>query len=179
MDAYDGTVRLGAINLKQHDLRAGAAGEFDSGPDVSVSSPVTRQKAAAAKQFIENHYKNYLQGLQDRKDRAMFTLQERLLFINSAILALSLFLVVVLCNKRIGHAVLVPEPVAPADPAATVPPNPSTDYCVPLYNFDYIYSDLMYLNFNFVDRFKDPGPNGNDQVDEANIVKQIREVENY
>ncbi|KAL4372476.1 hypothetical protein HN51_017622 [Arachis hypogaea] len=69
MDGYDGTVRLGAINLKQHDLRAGAAGEFDSGPDVSVSSPVTRQKAAAAKQFIENHYKNYLQGLQDRKDR--------------------------------------------------------------------------------------------------------------
>ncbi|RYR06214.1 hypothetical protein Ahy_B06g085995 isoform C [Arachis hypogaea] len=72
MDAYDGTVRLGAINLKQHDLRAGAAGEFDSGPDVSVSSPVTRQKAAAAKQFIENHYKNYLQGLQDRKDRRFF-----------------------------------------------------------------------------------------------------------
>ncbi|MED6162247.1 hypothetical protein PIB30_068566 [Stylosanthes scabra] len=69
MDGYDGTVRLGAINLKHHDLRAGAAAEFDSGPDVSVSSPVTRQKAAAAKQFIENHYKNYLQGLQDRKDR--------------------------------------------------------------------------------------------------------------
>ncbi|KAJ1436754.1 Serine/threonine-protein kinase, active site [Sesbania bispinosa] len=63
MDGYDGTVRLGAINLK-HDR-----GDFDSGPDVSVSSPVTRQKAAAAKQFIENHYKNYLQGLQDRKDR--------------------------------------------------------------------------------------------------------------
>ena len=64
MDGYDGTVRLGAINLKQHDR-----GDLDSGPDVSVSSPVTRQKAAAAKQFIENHYKNYLQGLQDRKDR--------------------------------------------------------------------------------------------------------------
>ncbi|WVY91221.1 hypothetical protein V8G54_036735 [Vigna mungo] len=63
MEGYDGTVRLGAINLR-HD-RA----DLDSGPDVSVSSPVTRQKAAAAKQFIENHYKNYLQGLQDRKDR--------------------------------------------------------------------------------------------------------------
>ncbi|KAL5982472.1 hypothetical protein ACLOJK_016544 [Asimina triloba] len=37
--------------------------------DVSVSSPVTRQKAAAAKQIIENHYRNYLQGLQDRKER--------------------------------------------------------------------------------------------------------------
>ncbi|KAE9588416.1 putative protein kinase AGC-NDR family [Lupinus albus] len=58
------TVRLGAINLK-HDH----ASDFDSGTGASVSSPVTRQKAAAAKHFIENHYKNYLQGLQDRKDR--------------------------------------------------------------------------------------------------------------
>lgn len=64
MEGYDGTVRLGALHMN-HDRT-----EFvDSGPDVSVSSPVTRQKAAAAKQFIENHYKNYLQGLQDRKER--------------------------------------------------------------------------------------------------------------
>ncbi|KAL1319393.1 hypothetical protein HN51_071686 [Arachis hypogaea] len=34
-------------------------------------------------------------------------------------------------NKRIGHAVLVPEPVAPAGPAATVPPNPSTTIVMP------------------------------------------------
>ncbi|CAB4296919.1 unnamed protein product [Prunus armeniaca] len=64
MDGGDGTMRLGALNLKPDRL-----GGIDSGPDVSVSSPVTRQKAAAAKQFIENHYKNYLQGLQDRKER--------------------------------------------------------------------------------------------------------------
>ncbi|XP_062158314.1 uncharacterized protein LOC133865837 [Alnus glutinosa] len=70
MEGGDGTVRLGAVNLRPD--RAG----LDSGPDVSVSSPVTRQKAAAAKQFIENHYKNYLQGLQDRKDRRR-TLQRR------------------------------------------------------------------------------------------------------
>ncbi|KAJ6335202.1 hypothetical protein OIU78_011939 [Salix suchowensis] len=63
MDGDDGTVRLGALNLKPDHSG------FDSGPDVSVSSPVTRQKAAAAKQFIENHYKNHLQGLQDRKER--------------------------------------------------------------------------------------------------------------
>lgn len=62
MDGRDETVRLGALNMK-------ASRGFDLDPDVSVSSPVTRQKAAAAKQFIENHYKNYLQGLQDRKDR--------------------------------------------------------------------------------------------------------------
>ncbi|KAJ6730087.1 NON-SPECIFIC SERINE/THREONINE PROTEIN KINASE [Salix viminalis] len=63
MDGDEGTVRLGALNLKPDHSG------FDSGPDVSVSSPVTRQKAAAAKQFIENHYKNHLQGLQDRKER--------------------------------------------------------------------------------------------------------------
>ncbi|KAL9359612.1 hypothetical protein Peur_047735 [Populus x canadensis] len=63
MDGGDGTVRLGALNLKPDHSG------FDSSPDVSVSSPVTRQKAAAAKQFIENHYKNHLQGLQDRKER--------------------------------------------------------------------------------------------------------------
>ncbi|KAJ7966619.1 Non-specific serine/threonine protein kinase [Quillaja saponaria] len=63
MDGYDGTVKLGGLSMKSDRSR------FDSGPDVSVSSPVTRQKAAAAKQFIENHYKNYLQGLQDRRER--------------------------------------------------------------------------------------------------------------
>lgn len=62
MDGGDGTVRLGAVNTRADRL-------LSAEPDVSVSSPVTRQKAAAAKQFIENHYKNYLQGLQDRKER--------------------------------------------------------------------------------------------------------------
>lgn len=65
MEGRDGTVRLGALNMKPDRVA------IDSGPDVSVSSPVTRQKAAAAKQFIENHYKNYLQGLQDRKERCI------------------------------------------------------------------------------------------------------------
>ncbi|KAK1555753.1 hypothetical protein Q3G72_030919 [Acer saccharum] len=69
MEGRDDTVRLSALNMK-------AARGIDMDPDVSVSSPVTRQKAAAAKQFIENHYKNYLQGLQDRKERRQ-TLQMR------------------------------------------------------------------------------------------------------
>ncbi|PRQ27690.1 putative protein kinase AGC-NDR family [Rosa chinensis] len=63
MEGGDGTIRLGALNMKADRVR------FNSSPDVSVSSPVTKQKAAAAKQFIENHYKNYLQGLQDRQER--------------------------------------------------------------------------------------------------------------
>ncbi|XP_021898597.1 serine/threonine-protein kinase tricorner isoform X2 [Carica papaya] len=69
MDGADGTVRLGALNMKP-------GRGLDLDPDVSVSSPVTRQKAAAAKQFIENHYKNHLQGLQDRMERRR-TLQRK------------------------------------------------------------------------------------------------------
>lgn len=64
MEDGDGTVRLGTLNMRPELDRA-----FNLEPDVFVSSPVTRQKAAAAKQIIENHYKNYLQGLQDRKER--------------------------------------------------------------------------------------------------------------
>ncbi|KAI4389535.1 hypothetical protein MLD38_001751 [Melastoma candidum] len=67
MEEGDGTVRLGAINFRPD------RGAID---DVAVSSPVTRQKAAAAKQFIENHYKNYYQGLQDRMERRR-ALQQR------------------------------------------------------------------------------------------------------
>lgn len=63
MEGYDGTVRFGAVGLKSD--RSG----FELDPDVTVSSPVTRQKAAAAKQFIENHYKNYIQGLHERRER--------------------------------------------------------------------------------------------------------------
>ncbi|XP_010452996.1 PREDICTED: serine/threonine-protein kinase tricorner-like [Camelina sativa] len=57
MDGADGTVRV----------KPGRG--FETETDVAVSSPVTRQKAAAAKQFIENHYKNYLQGLHERMER--------------------------------------------------------------------------------------------------------------
>lgn len=68
MEAGDGTVKFGAVNMspppdRYLDLVASEAAA------VAASSPVTRQKAEAAKQFIENHYKNYLQGLQDRKER--------------------------------------------------------------------------------------------------------------
>lgn len=62
MEGGDGTVKLGSLKTRPDRC-------FNLEPDVSVSSPVTRQKAAAAKQFIENHYKNHLQGLQDRMER--------------------------------------------------------------------------------------------------------------
>uniref|UniRef100_A0A5B7A0X1 non-specific serine/threonine protein kinase n=1 Tax=Davidia involucrata TaxID=16924 RepID=A0A5B7A0X1_DAVIN len=62
MDGGYETVKLGTLNMKPDR-------SFNLEPDVSVSSPVTRQKAAAAKQFIENHYRNHHQRLQDRKER--------------------------------------------------------------------------------------------------------------
>ncbi|XP_042477060.1 serine/threonine-protein kinase tricornered-like isoform X1 [Macadamia integrifolia] len=68
----DGGMKLRTWRLKEdRGVGVGQTGTEAAslGVDVSVSSPVTRQKAAAAKQFIENHYKNYLQGLQDRKER--------------------------------------------------------------------------------------------------------------
>lgn len=75
--------KLGTLKMKE-DRNGGGGGEYgvDSPSmnggdlDVSVSSPFTRQKAAAAKQIIENHYKNYLQGLHDRLERRR-TLQRK------------------------------------------------------------------------------------------------------
>ncbi|XP_010269845.1 PREDICTED: serine/threonine-protein kinase tricorner-like isoform X2 [Nelumbo nucifera] len=83
MENGETRMKLEILRLKDDrglDRRCG--GQFKAEPsvlgstDISVSSPVTRQKAAAAKQFIENHYKNYLQGLQDRKERR-WALQKR------------------------------------------------------------------------------------------------------
>ncbi|KAG8390015.1 hypothetical protein BUALT_Bualt01G0039300 [Buddleja alternifolia] len=57
------------VKMEGMQMRLQADRAFSLEPEVSVSSPVTRQKAAAAKKLIENHYKNYLQGLQDRMER--------------------------------------------------------------------------------------------------------------
>lgn len=37
--------------------------------DEEVPSNVTKQKVAAAKQYIENHYKKQMKDLQERKER--------------------------------------------------------------------------------------------------------------
>lgn len=44
-------------------------GEDDSNTDEEALSNVTKQKAAAAKQYIENHYKEQMKNLQERKER--------------------------------------------------------------------------------------------------------------
>jgi hypothetical protein len=38
-------------------------------PEENLASTMTRQKVAAAKQFIENHYKSHMKSLQERKER--------------------------------------------------------------------------------------------------------------
>eukprot|EP00252_Welwitschia_mirabilis_P004484 TRINITY_DN14816_c0_g1_i1.p1 TRINITY_DN14816_c0_g1~~TRINITY_DN14816_c0_g1_i1.p1 ORF type:complete len:545 (+),score=115.30 TRINITY_DN14816_c0_g1_i1:451-2085(+) len=76
MDANEGKTGLKLDKCKITDVEKvdqavhQFAGEMAaSKQDAVVSSPVTRQKVAAAKQFIENHYKNYLKNLQDRQER--------------------------------------------------------------------------------------------------------------
>ena len=50
-----------------------AAGNAKEGskPPTSEEAPsnVTKQRVAAAKQYIENHYKNQMKSLQERKER--------------------------------------------------------------------------------------------------------------
>lgn len=46
-----------------------ASDELDPQMDEEALSNVTKQKAAAAKQYIENHYKEQMKNLQERKER--------------------------------------------------------------------------------------------------------------
>ena len=59
---------------KSRDTR-GNGKEASKTPTASeeVPSNVTKQKVAAAKQYIENHYKKQMKSLQERKERYRFT----------------------------------------------------------------------------------------------------------
>lgn len=74
MEAHQGRTGLQFETVKvmeDHTDQSGRSGvdTASSTCDINISSPVTRQKVAAAKQFIENHYKNHLKSLQERKER--------------------------------------------------------------------------------------------------------------
>lgn len=57
--------RLGALKISQEE-----SGHGPSGPEESVvASSITQQKVAAAKQYIENHYRTQMKSLQERKER--------------------------------------------------------------------------------------------------------------
>ncbi|GMI85744.1 nuclear Dbf2-related 5 [Hibiscus trionum] len=49
----------------------GGEGNQDANLDEEALSNVTKQKVAAAKQYIENHYKEQMKSLQERKERRM------------------------------------------------------------------------------------------------------------
>lgn len=60
--------RLRAPTRKKDDVMGGAEDSDVSVDDESLSN-VTKQKVAAAKQYIENHYKEQMKSLQERKER--------------------------------------------------------------------------------------------------------------
>ena len=47
----------------------GGGEDSDASVDDESLSNVTKQKVAAAKQYIENHYKEQMKSLQERKER--------------------------------------------------------------------------------------------------------------
>lgn len=51
---------------------AGSAKDLQRPPIDDAPSDATKQKVAAAKQYIENHYKSQMKSLQDRKERSFF-----------------------------------------------------------------------------------------------------------
>ncbi|MCO5582493.1 hypothetical protein L7F22_036390 [Adiantum nelumboides] len=55
--------RLGALKISQEEASHSPAEE------TVVASSITQQKVAAAKQYIENHYRTQMKSLQDRKER--------------------------------------------------------------------------------------------------------------
>lgn len=78
--------RLGALKISQEE-----SGHGPSGPEESVvASSITQQKVAAAKQYIENHYRTQMKSLQERKERSVIIILTLLI----------LFLVVLCMSKR-------------------------------------------------------------------------------
>ncbi|KAH7439853.1 hypothetical protein KP509_04G079200 [Ceratopteris richardii] len=55
--------RLSALRISEEDASYGVAEE------TVVASSITQQKVAAAKQYIENHYRTQMKSLQERKER--------------------------------------------------------------------------------------------------------------
>ncbi|XP_022759769.1 serine/threonine-protein kinase tricorner-like [Durio zibethinus] len=66
--------KLRASTRRKEPLSSGegggeAEGNDEANTDEEALSNVTKQKAAAAKQYIENHYKEQMKNLQERKER--------------------------------------------------------------------------------------------------------------
>lgn len=61
------------MQSSQNNEGAGIAKEGSKLPtNEEAPSNVTKQKVAAAKQYIENHYKKQMKDLQERKERCVY-----------------------------------------------------------------------------------------------------------
>ena len=60
--------KLRALSKKKEELDGGKDDSNAPGDEEALSS-TTKQKVAAAKQYIENHYKEQMKNLQERKER--------------------------------------------------------------------------------------------------------------
>lgn len=56
-----------------------SAEKEETSPPAGDETPsnVTKQKVAAAKQYIENHYKEQMKSLQERRERYDYTLKDK------------------------------------------------------------------------------------------------------
>ncbi|XP_047172775.1 serine/threonine-protein kinase 38-like [Vigna umbellata] len=61
--------RTRAAAKKKEEDSIGGNEDLNAAVDEAVLSSVTKQKVAAAKQYIENHYKEQMKNLQERKER--------------------------------------------------------------------------------------------------------------
>lgn len=63
----------GALGKKNGSTGSDSGKELSKGPRAGAAdelpSSITRQKVAAAKQYIESHYKSQMKNLQERKER--------------------------------------------------------------------------------------------------------------
>lgn len=58
-----------AAGKKKEEDGNGGNQDSNEAIDEALLSSVTKQKVAAAKQYIENHYKEQMKNLQERKER--------------------------------------------------------------------------------------------------------------
>ena len=54
---------------EMEDLQEGENGGEGGGEEEVLGSSLTMEKVAAAKKFIENHYRAQMKNIQDRKER--------------------------------------------------------------------------------------------------------------
>jgi serine/threonine kinase 38 len=57
------------VGVEEAGIGVGGRGASSVVAEENLASSITRQKVAAVKQIIENHYKSHMKSLQERKER--------------------------------------------------------------------------------------------------------------